>query len=384
MPPLHLIADDLTGALDSAVAFATAATPIAVRWTGVPADARTGQSLALDSGTREVAGGADAARHRVADLAAALPADPAALRFAKLDSLLRGHGAAEIAAWMAVDRPDHCIIAPAFPFQGRVTRGGRQRLRVGDGWEATRTDLAADLAAMGETVRLCRPGDPIPPGVSLWDAESDADLAGVAAAGLALTGLALTGRVLTGRVLWCGSGGLALALAGALRGVSDPVAPPALPRPWLGLFGTDHPVTQRQLAACGAAVVTVPDGGAEAAARVRKRMDGLGAALVRLDLPPGLARDAAAARIDRELGALARRLPPPGTLLVSGGETLRGLCRALEADHLALDGALLPGAPTSTLRGGRWDGVRVLSKSGAFGTPDLLRRLLDADPSAPA
>lgn len=371
MPPLHLIADDLTGALDSAAAFASAATPIAVRWTGVPADARPGQSLALDSGTREIVGGADAAARMVADLAAALPADPAALRFAKLDSLLRGHGAAEIAAWMAVDRPDHCVIAPAFPFQGRVTRGGRQRLRVGDGWEATRADLAADLAALGETVRLCRPGDPIPPGVSLWDAETDADLAILAAAGLALTG----------RVLWCGSGGLALALAGALRGDTTPVAPPVLPRPWLGLFGTDHPVTQRQLAACGAAVVTVPDGGAESAAAVRARMDGSGAALVRLDLPAGLARDAAAARIDRELGGLARSLPPPGTLLVAGGETLRGLCRALGADHLAVDGAPLPGVPTSILRGGRWDGVRVLSKSGAFGDPGLLRRLLDGNAS---
>jgi hypothetical protein len=32
--------------------------------------------------------------------------------------------------------------------------------------------------------------------------------------------------------------------------------------------------------------------------------------------------------------------------------------------------------PRSILRGGRWGGVTVISKSGAFGTPALLRDLL--------
>ncbi|WP_244439541.1 nucleotide-binding domain containing protein [Azospirillum baldaniorum] len=73
---------------------------------------------------------------------------------------------------------------------------------------------------------------------------------------------------------------------------------------------------------------------------------------------------------------------------MSGGETLRALCGALGAGRLDLDGALLPGVPGSTLRGGAWDGVRVVSKSGAFGDPSLLRRLIrgdtpDADRAAP-
>ncbi len=176
MPPLHLIADDLTGALDSAAAFAGPARPVAVHWDGVPAGLAAGVSVALDTGTRDI-GDAAAARRRVTALATRLPAGGGALRFAKLDSLLRGHGAAEIAAWMAVDRPDHCIVAPAFPFQGRVTRGGRQHVRGAEGWTAVATDLAAALEAEGERVRPSRPGDPVPPGVSLWDAETDADLA---------------------------------------------------------------------------------------------------------------------------------------------------------------------------------------------------------------
>ncbi|CAO3457388.1 hypothetical protein [Azospirillum argentinense] len=381
MPPLHLIADDLTGALDSAAAFAGPAGPVAVHWEGVPAGLAAGASVALDTGTRDI-GDAAAARRRVTALATRLPGGDA-LRFAKLDSLLRGHGAAEIAAWMAVDRPDHCIVAPAFPFQGRVTRGGRQQVRQhaqgADGWTAVATDLAAALESEGERVRLCRPGDAVPPGVSLWDAETDADLAAIAATGLALSG----------RVLWCGSGGLSAALSAVMdAGRGSAPSPDPLPRPLLGLFGTDHPVTMAQLDACGGDVLALPDGGTASAARVAARLAERGAALVRLELPDGLARDAAAERIGRELGALARRLVPPTTLLVSGGETLRALCQALGAGRLDLDGALLPGVPCSTLRGGAWEGVRVVSKSGAFGDPSLLRRLIrgdapDADRAAP-
>ena len=69
-------------------------------------------------------------------------------------------------------------------------------------------------------------------------------------------------------------------------------------------------------------------------------------------------------------------MPPPGTLLVAGGETLFAVCAALGATHLEVQDHVVPGVPRSILRGGRWDGVTVISKSGAFGTPALLRDLL--------
>ena len=62
--------------------------------------------------------------------------------------------------------------------------------------------------------------------------------------------------------------------------------------------------------------------------------------------------------------------------MVAGGETLRGLCLALGATSLEVQGRIVPGLPRSVMRGGRWDGVTVLSKSGAFGPPNLLRDLL--------
>ncbi|NUA98091.1 hypothetical protein GBZ48_02205 [Azospirillum melinis] len=365
-----LIADDLTGALDTAAQFAAIAGPIPVYWQSLPYPALP-NALAFDSGTREAT--REEARRRVAAIAAGLPRSPGSLHYAKLDSLLRGHAGAEIAAWIAATAPDHVIVAPAFPYQGRITRGGIQLARGDDprNWTAAASDLRGDLEREGFTVQPCCPGAAVPAGVSLWDAETDADLDVIAAAGLALNG-----PLLNGRVLWCGSSGLAGALARQMgTAACDPVAL-RLPRPILGLFGTNHPAMTAQIDACPEHVLALPDGGSTSATVVAQRLDRDGIALATLALPKGLARSDAAQRIEGEFARLVRRLDPPGTLLVAGGETLRGLCLALDADRLDLDGQVWPGVPCSILRGGRFDGVRVISKSGAFGDPALLRRLL--------
>ena len=69
--------------------------------------------------------------------------------------------------------------------------------------------------------------------------------------------------------------------------------------------------------------------------------------------------------------------PAPGKVEVSGGETLRDLCVALGVTHLEVDGELEPGVPTSVMRGGSWDGQRLVSKSGAFGDSNFLVDLLE-------
>ena len=112
------------------------------------------------------------------------------------------------------------------------------------------------------------------------------------------------------------------------------------------------------------------------------RLRDAGIALASVDLPPGLTRPEAATRIRAAMDGLAGLLEPPGTLVVAGGETLRGLSVALGAQSLEVQGSIQPGLPWSILRGGRWDGVTVVSKSGAFGSPGLLRDLLftNSDP----
>jgi uncharacterized protein YgbK (DUF1537 family) len=352
-PRLRLLADDLTGALDSAAELAGLCGPVPVAWQDA---ARPAGSLALDSGTREA--GRDAAFAKARALAPALAG--ADIAYKKLDSLWRGQPAAELAACLATGAWAHCVLAPAFPAQRRVTRGGRVLVgRPDGGWDTAPVDPAAALAAEGLALRPGRLDAPLPPGISLFDAETEADLARIVA----------LGRAAAGPVLWCGSGGLARALAG------DAVLPPdmRLDRPVLGLFGSDHAVTARQLAACGAAWLRLPAGDA---APVARRLDAAGLALVSLDLPPGLDRAAAAARIAAGFADLAQALPRPGTLIVAGGETLRALCDGLGAQGLLAAGLVTPGVPRSRLRGGAWDGVAVVSKSGAFGPDALWRDLL--------
>lgn len=355
---LRLLADDLTGALDTAARFAPLTGPVTVLL--IETKIRNDLPAALSSASREV-GEAEAVRRTVRLAPFLRDGRPA---FKKMDSLLRGHPAAEIATCLRVGAFDHCIIAPAFPAQRRVTRAGRQLARsaTADVWSDVGVDLGAELVQLGWDVAR-RPVDQLgsraPPGISLCDAETEADLDAVVA----------SARALTGRVLWCGAAALATALAG--------VPPRKLPppsRPLLACIGSNHPVSLGQLNKAAAHWIRF-DPSAGDATEVAMRMMTGGIAIT-VGLEADLSRHAAAQRIALGFSRLLAALPRPPTLLVSGGETLRGVCLCLGADALVVNGEILPGVPVSTLRGGAWDGVALISKSGSFGEPDLLRRLL--------
>jgi uncharacterized protein YgbK (DUF1537 family) len=332
---LRLLADDLSGALDSAAPFAAGGAPVPVAW-----DERAippGDDLALDSETRDATAGEAAAR--VAALAPFL--SDGAPAFKKIDSCLRGQPAAEIAAVVRGGRFRTTVIAPAHPRQGRITRDGRQLLRCGHGWRPLAVDLPAELAAQG--LAVVRRTLPDAAGAFLCDATTPRDLDRVAAAG----------RALPGPVLWCGSGGLARALAGATPAIAAAavVRPPALI-----LVGSAHPVTAAQLALLPA---PAPD---------RLRIE-------RLGLPDGTAPAVARAALARLVQGLAAA-PGPATLVVAGGETLLRLCRALGTVRLEVEGEVEPGVAVSRMVGGRWPGTAVISKSGGFGDVRCLARLV--------
>jgi len=357
-PVLRLIADDLTGALDTAAALTGLCGPVPVAWDAA-AGAGSG-SLALDTGTREI--GREAAIARLRAVAAPV-LDGAGIAYKKIDSLLRGHVAAELAACVTAGDWAHCVVAPAFPAQGRITRDGQVMARQPDGtWSPVRPDLLAALHAEGLRATRGRQDTVLPPGIAVFDAESDAELARIA-------GL---GRTARGPVLWCGSGGLAHALAGDAAARTST----RLRWPVLGLFGSDQAVTARQLAACDACRIRVAGGGAAEASRIATMMGGIGAALVSIEVPAGMDRAAAARRIEAVMTGLTQRLPRPGTLIVAGGETLRAICRGLGVQSLEATGLVAPGVPRSVMRGGAWGGVEVVSKSGAFGGDTLWRDLL--------
>ena len=354
MTIVRLLADDLTGALDTAAEFVPLTGELPVFWPGAARQELLG-SLGLDSGTRER--DPEAAAAEVARLAPSL--DGADIAFKKIDSLMRGAALAEIAACMRAGRWRFCVLAPAFPYQGRITRAGRQYRHDGSGWIPVSDDLAAGLRAFGVSAQR-GPGDAdLLPGITVLDAETDEDLRRIVA----------TGRRCAGAVLWAGTGGLAQALtAGYSRSALLP-----LPGPILGLFGSDQPVTASQLAACEPHWLHIERHDFDP---ISRRLDEAGLALVSFSLAPDTPRASAAAQIAIAIARLIDRVGPLGTVVVAGGETLRSLCDAVGARALSVQGRLVPGVPQSVIQGGRWNGVTVVSKSGAFGHTSLLRELI--------
>jgi D-threonate/D-erythronate kinase len=358
MPSLRLLADDLTGALDTAAEFVGAYGPFDVMW----ADALSRQlpaCVAVDTGTRE--------RGKVESVAIVESIAPllrdGAIAYKKVDSLLRGAWAAELGACLRSGAWASCIVAPAFAYQGRRTCNGQQYARAQDGsWSRVGDNLLAQLAADGLDAQPGRFDAELTEGIHVFDAESEDDLDRVVE----------IGRRAPQPVLWCGSGGL----AGALVRGSNASAPSQLRKPVLGLFGSDQPATAAQLAACGPVVIALAEAGDDNAGAVRRKLDADDVALVKFDLAADLSRGEAARRIARALASLTAALDPPGTLIVAGGETLRALCLTLGAHALKVTGRIMPGLPRSTIQGGRWAGVEVISKSGAFGAPNLWHTLL--------
>ncbi|MFT2094147.1 four-carbon acid sugar kinase family protein [Acidiphilium multivorum] len=364
---VRLVADDLTGALDAAVQFTgrNPGLPVLLRArNGAPVP----ETAAISTASRDL--DADAAGRLMAAAAPFLAR--AGLRFLKIDSLLRGHWPRDLAILLGAC-PDHvCILAPAFPAQRRITRNGRQYAPGADGI------LAALPRSPGEELALagCRARH-IPAG-----ALRAADLAAAPGTVLIcdalvqedLDRLVVVARGHGAPILWCGSAGLARALAG-----EGPCRIVPEPGPQLILIGSDHPVTHAQIAAVppsAAARVALGTDGERAASLVAQSLART-SCIVTADLPRGLAPAEAAPMIAARLAATLPRLPRPSGLVVIGGETLASVCDVIGAEALCLAGEILPGVPVSRIGGGLWDGVRLISRSGAFGAPDFLARLLD-------
>jgi D-threonate/D-erythronate kinase len=352
---LRIVADDLTGALDSAAPFAATRGPLPVFWHQTT---RSG-SYALDTETREQS---TACRDWIAHL------HDAELAFKKIDSLLRGRTAEEIVACLESGRFRSAIIAPAFPAQDRVTRLGRQYWRPAGqrAWQPVDKDLLLELRSSLPIVHAKSANGLAADGFFLCDAETEEHLHAIVAAG----------RRMAQPTLWCGSAGLARALAGPSRTQAF-----ALAAPLLMLIGSDHPVSraQRDALAPPLALLRSPERSdiADAVARVadairRGSTSGLALAL------PKTSAETARKILVATFELIAEQMPRPGSLFVTGGETLFGLLQALGARSLLATGELMPGVPHARIGGGRWHDLPVVAKSGGFGGPDLLIDLAES------
>jgi uncharacterized protein YgbK (DUF1537 family) len=357
---VRIVADDLTGALDAAAPLVGVAGALPVLWGGQSA-LRAGGSFAFDSESRdrEVPAARLLDALRGADLACK-----------KIDSLLRGRTIDEVAACLESGAFASAVIAPAFPAQQRITRGGRQhwRPRPDTEWRPVEVDLMAELRRRGLPVRhAASPQDVFERGFFLCDATAEADLDAVVRAG----------RGLSGPLLWIGTAGLARALAGPATAAPQV----ALRAPMLLVVGSHHPVTLAQVERLAAdapdALIALRPDTDDCAAAVEALAAVLaarGRAALVFALPDGTGAEIAGPLFDRAMGLAIRRLAPPRFLVVTGGATLFRLVRALGAKSLLVQGELMAGIAVSRLYGGLWPGATVLSKSGAFGAPDLLVR----------
>jgi len=363
MKRLRILADDLTGALDCAAAFG-AGVPVHL---AQPVSASTPGIDIVATATRDVS---------VPELAPLLAPSMAWLRdadiaFKKVDSLLRGNTFDEV-DWVARHGPfDGLALAPAFPAQHRITQGGQQWWQQADG---QRTPVAASmqdtLRALGWRVDT----GPLPPdlgqGPVAWvpDVLGDAGLDEVARCALHTDA----------RWLWCGSAGLAHALA---RHLPTPPQTPTLARtskasgPVMLVSASHHPVSREQWRvlreACGAQCHAGEDPRTLQvdATRYPTRID-LSAAE---RIPPAQA----ATLLQIQAQAIANHAPRPRALVVVGGDTLLALCHALGATGLQSEVALnRPGWGCARMVGGRWDGLVCHTRSGAFGGPQDLLEVL--------
>ncbi|QYZ69437.1 four-carbon acid sugar kinase family protein [Neotabrizicola shimadae] len=339
-PDVAIIADDLTGSLDSAVPFALAGlrTVCATSVAALPAALASGaRVVAVNLASRE---GPEAVAS-VRAVAAAQAVAGARVVLKKIDSRLKGHVAAEIGAVAAVLRPAGVVVCPAVPDLGRVVRDGQlEGLGVAEPLPvAARCGLAPDL------------------GARFADAASGDDLDRLVAEAAEGT-------------LFVGARGLATALARRMGRAARPAV--AMRGPVAFVIGSRDPITLAQverLRISGLDWVAAPDGRVPAGGSD-------GSVILQAVAGEGAAGDVVSSRLAE--GFVRWHLADKRLLVLSGGETAAAVLDRMGVTVLEVLDEPLPGLPLC--RGlDRPAGPAIVTKSGGFGAADALLRLVPED-----
>lgn len=401
-----ILADDLTGAADCAIAFGRRGLAAAVSW-GEVSDDRAARPpvFSYDADSRSMTGEAAARRHARA-LAEHLEADRAL--FKKIDSTLRGQPAAETAATIAHltahGRPGFGVFAPAFPGTGRTTVDGRiqvsgRPLEETETWKRDHGYPSADLVeALGsagvaaEKIRLpgirgdasalraaleaiAAKGDT----VAVCDAESDDDLLLIAKASLGVSVAPF----------FIGSAGLAHALAEAVPNAPLPaqeIAPTAKGTLMVvGSLAATSRAGARKLVDDGlVSYVPAPPEvllagdkagrvalGREVASRLAAGEDVLVEILMGESIDMSLGSRLAAGLAN----ALEAAPSALGAFAATGGETAAALLNRFGVNGIRLADEIEPGVSLGLTLGGL--SVPIATKAGAFGDEMSLTRIAE-------
>ena len=404
---LGIVADDLTGALDSAAPFAASGYSVYVPLNPSEPGAFAHDVVSITTESRALP--PDDAAEAVRRVVRRLSSDGRWV-YKKIDSLLRGNVGPEAAAAAETCGAEVVLAAPAFPAQGRTVVGGRVYVHGRDLADALRDadplvgggagSVQAAFAGLQEAVLIplaeVRRGpeavlgrlNQLSGAVAVADAERDEDMAVLARAVLSCVP----------RVMPCGSAGLATALASEM-GRNYSACAEAAPwsrgvvRPVLVVVGSQSAVSADQVSRlrrrAGVAVVELraaelDSAGARSAAGELAAALGRGGMVVLLltgvrelvDAAREAGTEAAlTAHIAKRMGeiaALALERQPAGALVLTGGATAMGVLGALGCVGLEVLGEAASGVPVSRAVGGLADGVWVVTKAGAFGGPSLL------------
>lgn len=332
---LFIIADDLTGALDTAAPFASLGfvTNVAISPQDLPAALIAAPDVvAISTRSREM--GSAQAHAVVAQVLANLP--QGAQVFKKIDSRMKGHIAAELAAFA----PARLLVAPALPEFGRVVKDGM----------VTGFGVAEPIAiapCLGEFAdRAVIPDSADDKDLDQALAAADQDVLLVGARGLAESLARKMGRGSPQPAHYCADRVLVVV------GSRDPITLPQV-----------RMLRERGQAEYLAAPLGVVDQGGEGAAR-----------LVVQAVP-----DAHGTRVggDQVGAALAASVHPRLTsgrdaLVMTGGATAEAVLQQMGVHHMRLLGEALPGVPVAQIP----DGPLVVTKSGGFGNEETLSSLI--------
>lgn len=374
-----IVADDLTGAIETGCVFANQGMASRVMLASLPCpQSARAPVVAINTRTR--------GRHgpEVWDqlaLAAAHPAiRRASLVYKKIDSTLRGDPAYEIACLTALLQRQLVIITPTLPSQGRALVEGRLYV---NGIPIEHTQYATDLVApahndLQSQLERALPeanvvGGNKPPAVStgrttVWvaDTESAEDLSEVARWGLCRPEA----------ILFAGSAGLATALAQQHRRQAPAATAPRFLPPQLFVLGSRSEETKRQiraLQACGdVTLVTCGVDDPPASPARQTPMQTATTVLVPADLPQNpqqVAQRLAAAAWAFVRAHRVRRV------FASGGDTAMAFLDLPGVRNVAVKAEVAPGMCLSRFRHNHED-FDLITKPGGYGDDNALASLL--------
>ena len=325
-----IVADDLTGAADTAGAFAAAGHRcVVVLDRSTPVFLPNSTVVALDTDTRAMS-----ERDAFDVTGAVVRSYPGRSLYIKIDSTVRGHIRATVLAAVSalrgtVEEPARVVVCPAFPALGRTVANGtalldREPLPDGD-----LREMLADVALATELI--------VP------DASTDPELAALVRA--------LHDPARPSATLWVGSAGLARHLADHIAKVSTVSA------------DASGELSRLHRPAAARVVVVVGSQHERAAAQVAR-----------------LRADTRVVRIDpREPTHIEEIMPvlrDADGLVLTGGHTAHIVLDALGISRFAVSGEVTTGMPWATaISSGRL--ISIVTKAGGFGDEMALRRAVD-------